>query len=221
MTQTQLPAPATAGSGGGNPYNIVLYQVQTPSGSDINLQTQEEADWYENRRDRYLTDNHFPNVSDLLDLDRLLTMEVMINRWSLWLAQGFDYFHARVDEGQLKSNIKEYSVEVRLTKGSLGIDKFNRDKDKGESLADYTTHLLKRAKEFGYHRNEQYELVVTKFYEMRAMVMTYDRCDEEERTQLDLSLETITQWIRDKVIADFDEHSEAFRKNQAIWVREM
>jgi hypothetical protein len=62
---------------------------------------------------------------------------------------------------------------------------------------------------------------VTKFYELRAMVMTYDRCDDEERALLDLSMENILQWIRDRVIKDFDAHSEAFRKNQAIWVRQM
>lgn len=218
MTQTAV---AAAGSGSGNPYNIVLYTVVTPSGSDFHLQTQEEANWYEDRRDRYRTDNHFPNVSDLQDLDRLLTLEVMVNRWSLWLGQGFDYFAARVDEGQLKNNIKEYSVEIRLLKASLGIDKATRDKEKGESLADYTAALLIRAKEFGYHRNQQYELVVTKFYELRTMVMTYDRCDEEERLALDLSLDSIFEWVRDKVVADFDQHSADFRKNQSIWVRQM
>lgn len=209
---TQQPDP-------GNPYGITLYTVKTPSGSELHLQTQEEADWYESRRDRYLTDNVFPNVSDLQDLDRLLMLEVLSYRWSLWMAQGFDYLYARVDEGQLKSNIKEYSVEIRLLKASLGIDKSTRDKEKGESLADYTQSLLERAKQFGYHRNEQYEIVVTKFYELRSMVMTYDRCDDEERAMLDLSMDSIFAWIRDKVIADFDEHSEAFRKNQAIWIR--
>jgi hypothetical protein len=217
MTQT----PQAPGAGAGNPYGITLYTVTTPSGSEYNLQTQEEADWYENRRDRYTSDNHFPNVSDLQDLDRLLTLEVMIYRWSLWLGQGFDYMYSRVDEGQLKNNIKEYSVETRLLKASLGIDKATRDKEKGESLADYTAQLLQRAKEFGYHRNQQYEIVVTKFYELSSMVKTYDRCDEEERNQLDLSMETIFEWIRDRVIKDFDEHSAAFRKNQAIWVRDM
>lgn len=216
MTQTQVGAPS-----GGNPYNITLYTVSTPSGSDYHLQTQEEADWYEGRRDRYLNDNHFPNVSDLQDLDRLLTLEVMIYRWSLWLGQGFDYMYSRVDEGQLKNNIKEYSVETRLLKQSLGIDKATRDKEKGESLADYVQNLLQRAKEFGYYRNEQYEIVVTKFYELSAMIKTYDRCDEEERALLDLSQDTIFEWIRTKVIGDFDEHAEAFRKNQAIWVRSM
>ena len=177
MTQQQAAS-------GGNPYGYALFTVQSPSGSDLHLQTAEEADWYESRRTRYQTDNIFPNISDLQDLDRLLMLEVLSYRWGLWMAQGFDYVYSRVDEGQLKNNIKEYSVEIRLLKQSLGIDKSTRDKDKGESLADYTTELLHRAKEFGYHRNDQYEKAVTKFYELRSMVMTYDRCDEEERAQI-------------------------------------
>ena len=206
---------------GGNPYGITLYQVMSPAGSAFNLQTQEEANYYDNRRDRYLQDNSFPNISDLQDLERILTFEVMIFRWSTWLKQGFDYMYSRVDEGQMKNAIKEYSTELRLLKQSLGIDKSTRDKEKGESLADYVAHLLQRAKQFGYHRNEQYEIVVTKFYELSSMIRTFDRCDAEERELLDLSHESVFQWIREKVIADFDEHSKAFRKNQAMWVRDM
>jgi len=202
-------------------YGISLYTVTSPSGSGLNLQTTEEADWYESRRDRYMSDNVFPNVSDLQDLDRLLMLEVLSYRWGLWMAQGFDYQGSRVEEKQLKDNIKEYSQELRAVKSALGIDKATRDKDKGESLSDFTDTLLKRAKEFGYHRNEQYEIVVTKMYELRSMVMTWDRCDEEERRLLDLSEKSIIEWIRDKVIKDFDEHADAFRKNQAIWLREM
>ena len=205
----------------GNPYGYSLYTVTTPSGSELHLQTQEESDWYESRRDRYLTDNLFPNISDLQDLDRLLMLEVLSYRWGLWMAQGFDYVYARVDESQLKNHIKEYSVEIRLLKQNLGIDKSTRDKDKGESLADYTAHLLTRAKEFGYHRNDQYEMAVTKFYELRTMLMTFDRCDEEERALLDLSHESILQWVRDNVIKDWDELAAAFRKSQAMWIRDM
>ena len=83
MTQTQ--------NAGGNPYGYALYTVATPSGSDLHLQTQEEADWYESRRDRYLSDNKFTMMSDLQDLDRLLMLEVLSYRWGLWMAQGFDY----------------------------------------------------------------------------------------------------------------------------------
>ncbi len=216
MTQSPVAPPA-----GANPYGITLFSVQTPGKSSLNLQTQEEADWYEDRRDRYRTDNHFPNVSDLADLDRLLLLEIMSYRWGLWISQGFDYMHARVDEGALKNMIKDYSVEIRLVKASLGIDKATRDKEKGESLADYVHNLLQRAKEFGYHRNEQYELAVTSFYELRSMVMTFDRCDDEERAILELSHESILEWIRETLIKNWDQMSEDFRKNQAIWVREM
>lgn len=213
---SQLPA-----AGQPNPYGITLFTVRTPTGSDLNLQTTEEADWYEDKRDRYLADNQFPNVSDLQDLDRVILFEVMIYRWSLWLTQGFDYMHSRIDENALRGYIKDYSTELRLLKQTLGIDKATRDKEKGESLADYTASLLQRAKEFGYHRNQQYEIVVTKFYEMCAMIKTYDRCDEEERALLDLTQESILEWVRTNVIEPFDEHAESFRKEQAIWIRSM
>lgn len=213
MTQTPTAS--------GHPYGYALYTVTTPSGSDYHLQTQEEADWYESRRDRYQKDNLFPNISDLQDLDRLLILEVMVYRWSLWIGQGFDYVYTRVDETQLKNNIKEYSVETRLLKAALGIDKATRDKDKGESLSDYTANLLHRAKEFGYHRNQQYETAVTKMYELRAMVMTYDRCDDEERSLLDLSPEVIVEWIRDNMVVEWDELAASFRKQQSMWIKSM
>ena len=53
------------------------------------------------------------------------------------------------------------------------------------------------------------------------MVSTFDRCDEEERSLLDLSHESIFEWIRTNVIKDWDEMSAAFRKNQSMWIREM
>lgn len=214
MSQT----PVTPGAG--SPYGLTLYTVISPTGSELNLQTVEEANKYEDIRDRYIRDNAFPNVSDLQDLDRLLVLELMIYRWQLWLTQGFDYQSARVDESALKSMVKEYSTEIRLLKLALGIDKATRDKEKGESLADYVAKLLERAKIFGYHRNRQYEKAVTAFWKLRSMVMTYDRCDEEERTMLDLSPESIVEWVRTEIIKDWDDMEAAFRKDQAIWIRD-
>ena len=204
-----------------NPYGVTLFTVMSPSGSNLNLMTQEEADYYEDRRDRYLNDNRFTQVSDLNDLDRLLMLEVLSYRWSYWMSQGFDYLQTRVEENALKNSIKEYSVEIRLLKQALGIDKVNRDKDKGESLPDYIANLLDRAKMFGYHRNSQYELAVTKIYELRTMVMTYDRCDEREREELDLSLNSIFEWIRDNLVTEWDNLDKNFRANQAIWVKSL
>lgn len=216
MSQTTAPTPASQ-----NPYGVAMYPVDTPSGGTINLQTQEEADWYEQRRDLYVSQNRFTNQSDLSDLDRILLMEVMIERWGVWITQGFDYFMTRIDEKQVQQNIADYSKELRQVKKALGIDKATRDKDKAESVGDYITKLLQRAKEFGYHRNNQYEKAVTLIYELKTLVSTYDRSDEQEREDLDLSPESIMEWVRENMIAEWDELDEAFREVQTTWVREI
>lgn len=202
-------------------YGTIRFPVATPSGGSLPLQTAEEADWYEQRRDLYLSQNRLTNVSDLLDLDRLLQLEIMVHRWGQWMSQGFDYEGTLQDLTGLQKQIREYSKEIRDVKASLKIDKVSRDRERGESLADYTTRLLERAKIFGVHRNRQYEVAVNLLYELRSQVMMYDRCDDEERRELGLSLESIVEWIRDSVIVRWDEIDEEFRQNQKIWVREL
>lgn len=204
-----------------NPYGLTLYPVDTPSGGSINLQTHEESAYYTGRRDQYVSQNKFTNISDVQDLDRLLTLETMVYRWSFWLSQGFDYMYARVDEAMLKNNIKEYSVELRLLKTALGIDKVTRDREKGESITDYVETLKRRAGEFGIHRNKQYETAVTMIFHLRTLVTTFDRCDEQERQELDLSHEAIVDWVRTQMIPKWDEIDASFRKSQKIWIHEL
>lgn len=214
-TNQTLPDPNS------NPYGVQMFPVQTPSGSMINLMTQDEADWFDERQKLYVSQNKFTNQSDLSDLDRVLFMECMIHRWSTWITQGFDYFMARVDEKQIQQNIAEYSKELRQIKKSLGIDKVTRDQSKAESVGDYITKLLQRAKEFGYHRNEQYQKAVTSIYELKTMVGLYDRSDETEREDLGLSQESILEWIRTNLIAEWDELDASFREEQKMWIREL
>lgn len=212
MTAPTLPT-------SGNPYGITLFPVSGPGGSTYQLQTQEEADWYDLRHQQYRQHNHFTNESDLQDLDRLLTLELAVHRWSIWLAQGFDYMYTRIEENALKNNIREYSTEIRQVKASMGIDKANRDKNKGETFSDYTQNLLLRAKEFGYMRNEQYEKAVTLMWRLRTFTKTYYRCDETERAELDLSPEKILTWVNEEMLAEWDELAAEHRKNQSMWVK--
>jgi hypothetical protein len=204
-----------------NPYGLTLYSVKTPTGSDLNLQTEGEAQWYEQQRDRYLTDNRFTNVSDLEDLSRLLTLEIMVYRWTTHLTQGFDYLAGRVNETELKNAIKEYSTEIRQLKGSLGIDRAQRERDKGETVGDYVATLLRRAKEFGVHRDEQYAKATTYIWELISMVQTHDRCDDQERRELDLTEKSIVQWVRDTLIPEWDDLNKSFRKNQKVWIQDL
>jgi hypothetical protein len=204
-----------------NPYGLQLYKVETPTGSDLHLQTEGEANWYERQRDMYLDHNRFTNISDLEDLSRLLTLEIMVYRWTTHLTQGFDYLAGRVNESELKTAIKEYSTEIRQLKNSLGIDRAQREKDKGETVGDYVATLLKRAKEFGVHRNEQYAKTVTYLWELINMVQTHDRCDEQERRELDLNEKDIIQWVRDTLIPEWAEMNKAFREQQKIWIQDL
>lgn len=205
---------------GNNPYGMQVFPVTSPSGAQFFVQTVEEVDWYEHRRDLYMQHNHFQNVSDLEDMDRLLMFELMVYRWQLWAAQGFDYLQARVEENALKNNIREYSVEIRQIKAALGIDKVNRDKDRGENFAEYLKNFLIRAKDFGYYRNNQYERAVTSFWKLHSLVRVYKRCDESERQELDLSPEKIIDWIDEEILKPWDRTEAEYRKNQAIWVRD-
>jgi hypothetical protein len=204
-----------------NPYGLQLYAVTTPTGSDLNLQTEGEAQWYEKQRDQYLKDNRFVNVSDLEDLSRLLTLEIMVYRWTTWLTQGFDYIAGLINQTELKNSIKEFSTEIRLVKASLGIDRVTRERDKGETVGDYTAMLLKRAKEFGIHRNQQYAQAVTFLWQLISDVQTYDRCDAQEREELDLSPETIVGYIRDTITPEWDAINKSFRKQQTIWIADL
>lgn len=204
-----------------NPYGLQLYQVVGPNGSTFQVLTESEGLYYERQRDSYLADNHFTNVSDVEDLSRLLTLEVMVHRWSNWITQGFDYLAGRVNETELKTFIKEYSIEIRLVKASLGIDRAQREKDKGETVGDYIATLLQRAKEFGVHRDQQYSAAVTYLWELISMLRTYDRCDEQERRELDLSPDTMIDWVRTRVIPEWDGLNNAFRANQRVWIEDL
>jgi hypothetical protein len=204
-----------------NPYGLQLYTIMSPTGSPFHLQTEQEGIWYERQRDTYLDHNRFTNVSDLEDLGRLLTLEIMVYRWTTWLTQGFDYLAGRVNETELKNAIKEYSVEIRLVKASLGIDRAQREKDKGESVGDYIATLLRRANEFGVHRNTQYSKAVTFLWELISMLETYDRCDDQERKELDLSPESILEWVRTRVMPEWEQLNDDFRANQAIWINDL
>lgn len=212
---------AEAVDGVENPYGLQLYTVVSPTGSDFNLQTEGEANWYERQRNRYLADNRFTNVSDMEDLSRLLTLEIMVYRWTTWLTQGFDYIAGRINEGELKTNIKDYSVEIRQVKASLGIDRLTRERDKGESVGDYIATLTQRAKEFGVHRDDQYAKSVTYIWELISMIRTHDRCNDAERRELDLTVDSIIDWIRKTVMPEWDGLNDAFRKNQKVWIKDL
>lgn len=199
-----------------------LREVELVSGQRIQVQGEAEHTWFEATRDSYLKDTSFTEATDLRDLDRLLMMELMVYRWTVQLAAGKDYDGLSVDEEQLRKNIKEYSAEITKTKQSMGMSKSARDAEANNgNFADYLSNLKMRARLFGIHRENQLNKAIALFHELKSLVETFDRADEEERTKLGFESEgDILTWVRDVAIPEFMLLDEHFRQQQRLWIRE-
>jgi hypothetical protein len=196
-------------------------EVVSPSGAMFTVASEGEKEYFENVSRKYISDNHFINISDLQDLDRVLIMELMCWRWGLWLSREHDYEGNPVDSDLIKKAINDYSKELRLLKKSLGMDKATRDKEKGESVADYIENLRLRAKEFGVTRNKQAAKAITLFQELKALIVLHDNCTEDERKENHATHADIVDWVK-SVIPEFDEIDEEFKKtSQKYWIREV
>ena len=192
--------------------------VKTPSGAEISLLTDDEARFYNQIAKQYQEHNKFTNISDLLELDRVLNLEVLCFRQSTWALLESDYDGKPVSK-DLQKNIKELSREIRDIKTGLGIDKKTRDLGKGDTIAEKWENLKRRALEFGYMRNEQLIKSHTNWKELEARITAYKNSTDVERTQFDLHLEDIVEWLEEKFV-EFNEIDEAFRESQAMWIRE-
>jgi hypothetical protein len=194
--------------------------VELPSGATYYTITHAEAEYLRDRIERYMADNHFINVSDIQEIDRLITLETLVHRWTMWISKGRNYYDEDINVKQHSDMVQDASREIRQMKKAIGLDKPSRDKVRGDdSIAAYWDHLLRRAREFGYMRNEQVEQVITSFQRIKALIQFYDNTDEIERKENACELDDIFEVLREE-IKTFDQIDEAFRhKKQTLWIR--
>lgn len=206
------------------PFDVTLEDsgipVALPSGATFYVITQDEADYLNERVTRYLSDNHFVNVADFQDVDKMVTFELFIHRWGLWLSKGKDYYNDDINAKQLADQIHAYSGELRQLKKALNIDKTSRDKQRGDdSVPAYLDALRQRAKEFGYMRNEQFNKVIESFQRISAYITYHDNCTEQERLEQGVTEADLIALVRD-TIKEFEAIDEEFRKTkQSLWIR--
>lgn len=217
MTAVALtPAGAGASQMGG------ACPVSTPSGKTINLMNQDEVDFYEAQAKQYLIENTFTHASDLQDLDRLIFLELLVFRASVWLAGGIDYDGLTLSDRQrldATKSLKEHSDLLSKVKNDLGMTKTQREKAQYESVAAYLIELRQRAKHFGIHREEQLGKGIALIKELFAIVGAYDRADEDERRKIGFkNADEVLDWVRDSMRPEFDVIDDHFIKNhQAFW----
>jgi hypothetical protein len=204
-------------------FNNDIIEVVAPSGAIFPVLNEDERAYFEDVSARYLADNHFNNITDLQDLDRIINMELLCYRWNIWLSREMDYEGQGIDQEKILKFVNDFSKEIRLIKKQLGIDKSSRDKDKGESIAKYIDNLRIRAKEFGVYRNEQSVKAITLFKELQSLVILNKNCTPEERREnrdIRAEVDDIFDWLINVAIPEMEEIELAFRENQKMWVRD-
>lgn len=195
--------------------------VEGPSGAMYKVIHEDEREYWNNTVTKYLSEYRFTNVSDLQDLDRVVSMELMTYRYQMWVSLEKDYWGESIDVEESNKQIREISKELRQLKKSLGIEKVLREKDQGDSTAAYIENLRRRAKEFGVMRNEQAISAITLFQELISLIVMHDNCTEEERKENHIEQEDIIEWIR-KVIPEFENIDKNFREtSQKYWIADM
>jgi hypothetical protein len=194
--------------------------VTLPSGATFYVLTQDEADYLNERVRRYLSDNHFVNVSDFQDIDKMVTFEMLVHRWSLWLSRGQDYYGESIDEKSVAQQVNAYSGELRLLKKNLGMDKVARDRARGDdSVAVYLASLRERAGEFGVMRATQACKAIEAIQRLKGMLIYFDNCDDIERREHGVTMADVFEVVREE-ITEFDEIDSNFRANvQRYWIR--
>lgn len=194
--------------------------VGLPSGAMFWVLTQDEAEYLKERVARYLKDNHFVNVSDFQDIDKMVVFELFLHRWTLWLSKGRDYYDEEINSKQLADTVSSYSTELRLLKKNLGIDKPTRDRQRGDdSIPAYLDALRQRALEFGYHRNNQVAQVMEAFQRLSAMLTYHDNSTDDERLEFSVTIEDCFDVLRQEV-SRWNAMDKEFRETkQSYWIR--
>lgn len=201
-------------------YTGTLY-VRGLSGQELEVAHEDEKHWFEMNLQKYQSEYRFENVADLQDVDRLLGLELLSYRYTAWLMRGKDYDGLEFHEKDVRDHKQKIDAEIRLLKKHMGMDRKGRVESEQESVAAYLQNLLRRANEFGVHRNNQIAKAIDILNDLKTMVGLYYRCDEEERSELGAEKEDIWNWIVETALPEYDEIDDAFREEQRLWIKEV
>jgi hypothetical protein len=199
------------------------FEVKLVSGKPIEVQSRLEVEWFTETRDTYLHELKFTEATDLRDVDRLLVLELMMFRWTQWLAKGKTYDGDLTEDEQLRRNIKEYSDQINKVKDSMGLNKKSRDATANDgNFADWLDDTKRRAKLFGVHRVKQSTMSITLLKEVCAVADTFYRADAEERQKAGYKTDAdVVKWIVTKVKPRFDELDAYFLEHeQRFWLKD-
>lgn len=198
-----------------------VLEVKSAGGLVLSVVGQREKEWFETVLKKYQQEYLFENIADLQDLDRLMGLELLSYRYTIWLVMGHNYAGKTIIDKDIRVGKEKWDTEIRLLKNHMGMDRKNRMQAESESTGDFLKNLLRRAHEFGIHRDHQIAKAMDLIYELSKLVGLHDRTDAEEQSSLGVTEHQIIGWIREVVVPEFMEIDAAFRKNQKLWIKDL
>lgn len=192
--------------------------VTLPSGSEFEVDDDVTADFMEQLVAKYGAEFSFKSSSDLQDLDRVVMMEALVQRW----AQDLMLADPQTDVKEIHKQMRELSGELRQLKKLLGIDKTTRDRARGEgSVPHFLASLLQRASAFGVMRSAQCAKAIELAMQLITLTTLYKNCDPDERRMLNIEEKDLIEWITDTFTPEFQAIDEHFRTTQqTTWIRD-
>jgi hypothetical protein len=193
--------------------------VKLPSGAEWRVLTPGEVKYTRERVKLYTQTFKFSNVSDLADLDRVVALETLTHRMSLFVSLERDYENGPVgDIPGLRRQLGDLSNELRQLKKSLRLDKASRAQDDQADVIMYLEQLRQRAKAFGIHRDEQLAVGLELVNQLIALVQLHLNATEQERKEMRCTQQDIVDWVWNDLRPKFEAVDERFRKtNQRMW----
>jgi hypothetical protein len=212
MSSTAATLPGVSGDG--------MVNVKLPSGATFPVYV-EEVDYIQERAKLYMSQNHFVQVSDHQDVDRMLILELFVYRWGVWLSRGRDWWGDPIDDDKTQKSINAWSTELRQLKKQLGLDKATRDKERGDdSVGAYIESLQIRAREFGVMREDQLAKALELFNQLHSLVTLWENSDEIERREMHVTIEDVMEWLTTIAFPEYDAIDLYFRTHtQSAWIR--
>lgn len=192
--------------------------VTLPSGAPFPVLTEDEERYLYDKIDEYRTAFKFENVSDLAELDRVVTLELLIYRMGVWLGRQADYDgNPTFDPKDLRRDLKDASTELRQIKKALGIDKASRDRARGEgSVYQRVETLLQRARAFELHRCRQSERSIELCNQLISLVqLHYNTADvPAEQKEMRVTAPEIVEWVWTVLKPEMEEIDRHFRETE-------
>jgi hypothetical protein len=202
------------------------FQVTTASGGYAVVLHQREKAFYEEARDKYLSDFTFTAASDFRTVDRLLLLEVQMFRTQDFLTRGSDYQHTDFEDSEIAALQRSQKVlgdQISSLQSELGLTKAQRDKAREDSVGAYIANLQVRAKQQGVKREKELGRALELTHELFATVDAWQRSNAAEREKLELpKAEDVLKWITDYIEVEFKAVDDYYRQHeQRFFIRDM